>query len=123
MLHTDERRPLYRSRRGWLLGVCRGVAERLDISVFWTRLLTLIAFVLTGFWPVGAAYLLAALLLKREPGPWTPACRRRAMDVQYGAARACRRAADSLDARLRRLEASMTEDMDDWDARLRNQEH
>jgi len=110
---------LYRSRRGLFFGVCRGVAERLDISVFWTRVVTLVAFVVTGFWPVGAAYLLAALLLKREPGRWEPPYRRYARDAQYGAARACRHAADSLDARLRRVEAA-AEEGDDWEARLRD---
>ncbi|NLV44680.1 MAG: PspC domain-containing protein [Candidatus Hydrogenedentes bacterium] len=119
MPYPDGHRALYRSRRGLLFGVCRGLAERFALSVFWTRVVTLIAFVVTGFWPVGAAYLLAALLLKREPGPWEPAYRKYAMDAQYGAARACRRAADGLDARLRRVEAAAARDMDDWDARLR----
>lgn len=116
MHHNDyERRRLYRSRRGLLLGVCRGVAQYLDISVFWTRVLVLVAFVLTGFWPVGAAYLLGALLLKREPGvrvsDWHPA--------MAETARMCRCAADSLDERLRRMQDTMERDECDWDARLR----
>ena len=49
MPYPYEHRTLYRSRRGLLFGVCRGIAERLDISVFWTRVITLIAFVVTGF--------------------------------------------------------------------------
>ncbi|MBP1742726.1 MAG: pspC [Deltaproteobacteria bacterium] len=28
---------LYRSRKGAILGVCRGIAEYFDFSVFWTR--------------------------------------------------------------------------------------
>ncbi|MCJ7776670.1 MAG: PspC domain-containing protein, partial [Desulfobulbaceae bacterium] len=28
---------LYRSRNGIILGVCRGVAEYFDFSVFWAR--------------------------------------------------------------------------------------
>ena len=119
MPYSYEHWSLYRSRRGLFFGVCRGVAERLDISVFWTRVVTLVAFVVTGFWPVGAAHLLAALLLKREPGRWEPPYRRYARDAQYGAARACRHAADSLDARLRRVEAA-AEEGDDWEARLRD---
>ena len=35
-------------------------------------------------------------------------------------ARACRHAADSLDARLRRVEAAAAREFDDWDARLRD---
>lgn len=120
MSYPYEHRTLHRSRRGLLFGVCRGVAERFDLSVFWTRVVTLVAFVVTGFWPVGAGYLLAALLLKREPGRWEPAYRKYAVDAQYGAARACRRAADTLDERLRRAEAAANRDMDDWDTRLRD---
>ena len=37
---TEYRRGLYRSRRGIICGVCRGVAEYLDFSVFWTRAVT-----------------------------------------------------------------------------------
>jgi len=58
---------LYRSRRGIIFGVCRGLAEHFDVSVFWTRVLTIIAFLITGIWPVGVLYVLAALLMKREP--------------------------------------------------------
>lgn len=58
---------LYRSRDGVIFGVCRGIAEYFDISVFWTRAITLGALILTGFFPVGFAYLLAGLLMKKEP--------------------------------------------------------
>ena len=57
----------YRSRRGIIFGVCRGVAEHFNFSVFWTRVLVLILFLFTGFWPVGVLYLLAGLLLQPEP--------------------------------------------------------
>lgn len=58
---------LYRSRDGALLGVCRGIAEYFDISVFWTRVIVVVTFILTGFFPIVALYLLAALLMKPEP--------------------------------------------------------
>ena len=32
-----SRRGLYRSRNGVLLGVCRGIADYFDFSVFWIR--------------------------------------------------------------------------------------
>jgi phage shock protein C len=47
--------------------VCRGLAEYFDISVFWTRVIMLTSFVISGFFPVGVGYILAALLMK--PGP------------------------------------------------------
>lgn len=61
---------LYRSRGGILFGVCKGLADYFDLSVFWTRVLVTVAFVMTGLWPVGVLYLLAALLMKPEPRFW-----------------------------------------------------
>ena len=58
---------LYRSRDGILFGVCRGLAEYFDLSVFWTRVVAVIVLVCTGLWPVVGLYLLAALLMKPEP--------------------------------------------------------
>jgi phage shock protein C len=58
---------MYRSRDGILFGVCRGLAEYFDISVFWTRVIVVIAFIISGFFPVGVAYILGALLMKPEP--------------------------------------------------------
>ncbi|WDP92037.1 MAG: envelope stress response membrane protein PspC [Desulfobacter sp.] len=58
---------IYRSRNGILMGVCRGLAEHFSFSVFWVRALVFIAFLFTGFWPVGIIYLAAGLLLKPEP--------------------------------------------------------
>lgn len=57
----------YRSRRGILFGVCRGLAEHFNFSVFWTRVIVLVLFLFTGFWPVGVLYFVAALLLNPEP--------------------------------------------------------
>ena len=58
---------LYRSRDGVLFGVCRGLADYFDISVFWTRVIVLVSFIVSGFFPVGAAYILGALLMKPAP--------------------------------------------------------
>jgi phage shock protein C len=64
--YDSDRRGLYRSRDGMLFGVCRGIAEYFDISVFWTRVITVITFVMTGFFPIVVAYIIAALLMKPE---------------------------------------------------------
>jgi phage shock protein C len=58
---------IYRSRNGIFMGVCRGLAEHFNFSVFWVRATVFIAFLFTGFWPVGIIYLVAGLLLKPEP--------------------------------------------------------
>ncbi|WP_020589646.1 envelope stress response membrane protein PspC [Desulfobacter curvatus] len=57
----------YRSRRGIIFGVCRGLAEHFNFSVFWTRIIVLVLFLFTGFWPVGVLYFVAGLLLTPEP--------------------------------------------------------
>jgi len=51
---------IYRSRDGAILGVCRGLAQQFDFSLFWTRALAVIFLLLTGFWPAIVLYLLAA---------------------------------------------------------------
>lgn len=62
-----ERRGLYRSRYGIFCGVCRGIADYFDVSVFWTRALALLFLVCTGVWPTLFIYFFAALLMKKEP--------------------------------------------------------
>jgi len=58
---------VYRSRRGIFMGVCRGLAEQFNFSVFWLRIIVLLLFLFTGFWPIGVLYIIAGLLLKMEP--------------------------------------------------------
>ncbi len=58
---------LYRSKDGLFMGVCQGVANQFDISVFWLRLLVLFLALSTGFWPVFLVYVFIGLLLKTEP--------------------------------------------------------
>lgn len=99
----------YRSRRRMFFGVCRGLAEYFNFSVFWTRMLVLLAFVFTGFFPVGALYLLLALLMKSEP--------RTSAWCSYAPAREHRRPG-GLDDRLARVEARNRSHQYDWDERL-----
>jgi phage shock protein C len=50
-----------------LFGVCQGVGDYFDISANGIRALLVIALICTGFFPVGLAYLVAALVMKKEP--------------------------------------------------------
>lgn len=59
-----------RSRRGMLLGVCRGFAEHFGISAFWLRLGAVAACILTGIWPVVILYVVAAFLMPLESRGW-----------------------------------------------------
>jgi phage shock protein C len=66
-LYPYTKRGLYRSRDGMIFGVCKGIANYLDLSVGWLRILTIIAFIVTGFFPTAVVYILAALVMKKEP--------------------------------------------------------
>ena len=116
---------LYRSRRGLLLGVCRGLATYFDLSVFWIRALAVALLLLTGLWPVAGIYLVAALIMKPEPAQPIRDADEREFYHSYvhsreGAAQRIRRRARDLERRIRRLEDSVTSREFDWDQRIRD---
>ncbi|MFP4501848.1 MAG: PspC domain-containing protein [Candidatus Hydrogenedentota bacterium] len=113
----------YRSRRGLIFGVCRGLAEHFNFSVFWTRVLVFAAFVFTGFWPVGALYFVLALLMRPEP---VVAFRTEGEAEFYNSYTASRKMAlhrlkrtyEELDRRIQRMEDRVTDRSYDWERRL-----
>lgn len=112
MRYTSEHTPsgLYRSRRGLIFGVCRGLGERFNLSVLGIRIVVVAAFILTGFWPVGAAYLLAALLMRREPAYACAYAGPAWAGGESCESRHRRRNTGDLDARLRRAERASRRD-------------
>jgi len=114
---------LYRSRKGLFFGVCRGIAEYLNISVFWTRVIVLLSTIFTGFFPVAAAYIVLALLLKPEPVLpfrseddeefYTTYTHSRKMALNR-----LKRGFDGLDRRIQRMESIVTDRGYDWDQRM-----
>jgi phage shock protein C len=58
---------LYRSRKGMIFGVCRGFADWRELPVGYVRLAVVIAFTMSGFFPVGLLYLAAGFFLPIEP--------------------------------------------------------
>lgn len=58
-------RRLRRSRNGLLLGVCQGFADWLEIPTWPIRIAVIIAFIVSGFFPIGVLYLGAAIFMKR----------------------------------------------------------
>ncbi|MBI4772615.1 MAG: envelope stress response membrane protein PspC [Deltaproteobacteria bacterium] len=119
-----SRTGLYRSRRGVILGVCRGVADYFDISVFWTRVVFVAVLLFTGIWPIAGLYLVAAALMKPEPVvPFRTEVDREFYN-SYTASRELglhrlKGAFDRLDRRLRRMEDLVTAREFDWDRRFR----
>jgi phage shock protein C len=118
---------LYRSRNGFILGVCRGIADYFDFSVFWVRILVVIVFFLTGIWPIGVLYFLAALLMKLEPViPIQSEEEQEFYDSyttsRHRAAPRLKRRYENLERRIRRMEDTVTSRDFDWEERL-NTEH
>jgi phage shock protein C len=114
---------IYRSRKGILLGVCRGLGEYFDFSVFWIRATAVILFIFTGFWPVVGIYILAALLMKSEPADHSSAgCRApggsRSRWTRDDAAARLKRKWEHLERRIRKMEAKVTSREFDWNSRF-----
>lgn len=111
---------LYRSRRGIFMGVCRGVAEHFDFSVFWMRVIVLLLFLFTGFWPIGVLYIIAGLLLKAEPvSPLRDEKDEEFYDTytrsRESAIQRVKRKFDNLNRRVQRMEHTVTSREFDWE--------
>jgi phage shock protein C len=120
-----KRTGLYRSRRGVICGVCRGIAEYLDFSVFWTRIIALALLVFSGFWPILGLYFLAALLMKPEPSIPLETEEEQEFYQSYVHSRhmalqRLKRTFDHLDRRIQRIENIVTTREYDWEQRLNN---
>ncbi|MCG8634398.1 MAG: PspC domain-containing protein [Desulfobacterales bacterium] len=104
---------IYRSRRGIFMGVCRGVAEHFNFSVFGMRAIVLILFLFTGFWPMGVLYIVAGLLLKLEPVIPLENETDQEFYQSYTTSRASaiqriKRKFDNIDRRIQRMEHTVT---------------
>lgn len=118
------RKGIYRSRHGAIFGVCRGVAEHFDFSVFWVRFIAVLMLMVSGLWPAIILYLLAALVMKPQPVmPISSADEQQFYDhytsSRHEAAQRLRRRYDGLDKRIQRMEDVVTSHEYDWDRRLR----
>jgi phage shock protein C len=123
--YSNTSRTLYRSRRGWIFGVCQGLSEYADISVFWVRFAAFIALLFTGFWPMVLIYIVAAIFLKPAPvieftndEDWDfyqtyTADRKRAL-------LRLKKRCEVLDRRTRRMENIVTKREYDWDRRFQS---
>ena len=117
-------RGLYRSRSGIIMGVCRGIGDYLNFSVFWIRAILIILFLISGFWPMVVLYFAAALLMKSEPvirphkhyeeGFCSAYTRTRRPSSDH-----MKRRHQTLERRLHNLESIVTSKEYDWERRLR----
>ena len=114
---------LYRSRNGAILGVCRGIAEHFDFSLFWVRAITVLLFVFSGIWPIMILYFLAALLMKPEPVIPIASNDEQEFYDSYvssrkGAADRLKRRYKNIERRIQRMEHIVTKPEFDWDQKL-----
>jgi phage shock protein C len=121
----EEQRGLYRARNGVFLGVCKGIAQYFDFSPGAVRTVVILLFLVTGVWPVGLLYLIAAMVMKMEPvvpfdGPADQEFYNSYTSSRAGALERIKRKFDSLDRRLRRMEDVVTSRDFEWERRMRN---
>jgi len=110
---------IYRSRKGIFMGVCRGLADYFNFSVSWLRVITLILFLFTGFWPVGVMYIIAGLLLKMEPvSPLHDEKDQEFYDTytrsRQSAIQRIKRKFENIERRIQRMEHTVTSREFDW---------
>ena len=114
---------LYRSRNGLVLGVCRGIAEYFDFSVFWARAIVLILLFFSGLWPIIALYFIAALFMNPEPVVPIENDDQQEFYNSYvysrkGAIDRLKRRYENLERRIQRMEHTVTTKEFDWDRKL-----
>jgi len=114
---------LYRSRRGIIFGVCKGLADYLNFKVVWVRIIAAGCLLFTGIWPTAVIYFLAAILMK--PEPVLPLETEEAQEFynSYVTSRnlallRLKRTFDSLNRRIQRMESTVTAREYDWEQRL-----
>lgn len=119
----NNRRGFYRARDGVILGVCKGIADYFDFSVFWVRIGMVIIFLLSGFWPVIGIYLVAALLMKPAPAHTVENDDEREFYDSYvhsprSAAQRLKKKFYDLDRRIRRMEDTVTGREYEWERKF-----
>ena len=114
---------IYRSRNGVIFGVCRGLGEHFDFSIFWARVIAIIFLIVTGFWLAIGVYLIATLLMK--PAPVIPIETEAEQEFydsytnsRHLAAQRIKRRYENLERRIRRMEHIVTAREFDWDEKL-----
>lgn len=120
----EERRALYRDRNGMLLGVCAGLARYFELPANILRATVLFLFFITGIWPVGFLYLIAAMIMKVAPAvPFGTPDDREFYDSysssRTGALQRLKRKFENLDRRIQRMEDVVTSRDFEWERRMR----
>lgn len=121
--YTRNGRGIYRSRNGVILGICKGLADYYDFSVFWVRVVMVGILLVSGFWPVIGIYLIAALFMKPEPVQPLENDDEREFYHSYvhspsNAAQRLKKKFQDLDRRIRRMEDTVTGRDYEWERKF-----
>lgn len=121
--YYDKQGGIYRARDGVFLGVCKGISEYFDFSLFWIRMGMVIFFIFSGFWPVIGVYLVAAFFMKPKPIKPIQSENEREFYDHYAnsprsAAHRLKKKFRDLDRRIRRMEDEVTAREYDWERRF-----
>ncbi len=116
-------RGLYRSRRGKVMGVCQGLADRFGVKAFWVRIIVILLAFSTGFWPVLGIYLIVGFLMRPEPVQPLESEEERRFYRSYIKDRSealgrVKTKFEDLDRRIRSMEDRVTSREYDWDRRM-----
>jgi len=121
--YYDRHGGIYRARDGVFLGVCKGIAEYFDFSMFWVRMAAVAIFIFSGFWPVIGIYLVAAFFMKPRPVKPVQSEDEREFYDSYvnspqSGARRLRKKFEALDRRIRRMEDKVTGREYEWERKF-----
>ncbi len=123
MRYNTHEKTLYRSRAGMICGVCKGIGEYLDLSVFWLRVIALAILFMGGIFPPVIVYFMAAIFMKPEPVLPFSDVEDQEFYNSYVSSRSMalhrlKKTYDNLDRRIRRIEDIVTAKDYDWESRL-----
>lgn len=106
-----------------ICGVCKGIGEYLDLSVFWLRVIALAILFMGGIFPPVFVYFMAAIFMKPEPVLPFSDVEDQEFYNSYVSSRSMalhrlKKTYDNLDRRIRRIEDIVTAKDYDWESRL-----
>lgn len=116
---------LYRSRKGMIFGVARGLANSCSLPVWLIRLAFILFAILTQVIPTVIIYIVLAVVMRPEPVIEFDSDEEREFYNNYGNTRRpalerMRSILSKLEKRVQRLENAVTDPENDWERRFRN---
>jgi phage shock protein C len=123
--YYEKKGGIYRARNGVFLGVCKGIGEYFDLSVFWVRMALVVVFIFSGFWPVIGVYLVAAFFMKPKPVKPIESEEEREFYDSYvnspkTAAQRLKKKFEEMERRIRSMEDKVTGREYEWERRFRS---